>query len=343
MNSAPLVSVCIPTYNRAGLLRQTVESIVSSPAFLDSEEVEIVVSDNASSDDTGRMMAEYGKRFPGRIVYFRQPEGVDPHFNFKNSLDLGNGRFLRLLNDRAVFRENMLAHFLEIHRANADASAIFTNEAWPENGRECFPCSSPDEVLKHCSVILANIALYSFRRDVYRSFPDPFREWESHFPHIDLLFRIMETGGKVIVVDNQFFDFNLHRYVNRNEASIFGRDYLNLLEKYAARGAISRETCRFEKKNALFMQIIPLYFDFHHKFNEEKRRSFRVFWNSMEKYRTEPYFYAAIPMIFAYKILCAIPIPKRVHEFARECYLFLHRGSPETKQIRQRESGEKRG
>ena len=42
----PLVSICIPTYNRAECLKETIESIICQPEFLEGK-VEIVVSDNA--------------------------------------------------------------------------------------------------------------------------------------------------------------------------------------------------------------------------------------------------------------------------------------------------------
>ena len=49
----PLVSICIPTYNRVEQLKITMESIMAQPEFREGK-VEIVISDNASDDDTGK-------------------------------------------------------------------------------------------------------------------------------------------------------------------------------------------------------------------------------------------------------------------------------------------------
>lgn len=49
--SLPLLSICIPTYNRSTYLRESIESIIHQSEFI-SGDVEIVISDNASTDNT---------------------------------------------------------------------------------------------------------------------------------------------------------------------------------------------------------------------------------------------------------------------------------------------------
>lgn len=66
--SALSVSVCIPTYNQAPYLSETVQSILNQ-----SRQVhEIIISDDASSDDTPALCAELRRRIP-HLRYHRQP------------------------------------------------------------------------------------------------------------------------------------------------------------------------------------------------------------------------------------------------------------------------------
>lgn len=49
------LSICIGTFNRSAFIGATLESIVSQA----TSECEIVVSDNASNDDTWKVVSEY--------------------------------------------------------------------------------------------------------------------------------------------------------------------------------------------------------------------------------------------------------------------------------------------
>ena len=67
----PLLSICIPTYNSSEYLAETLDSIVSQ--FIDEDifsQVEIIISDNASPDDTTEIVESYQKNYKN-ILYFR--------------------------------------------------------------------------------------------------------------------------------------------------------------------------------------------------------------------------------------------------------------------------------
>ena len=106
--STPFLSICIPTFNRSPYLCKTLDAIVSEPSFQETDEIEIVVSDNASTDDTPSLMSRFCSAYPGKIQYLRLTEPIDSHFNFQNALDHGRGEYLKLLNDTVMFRPGML-------------------------------------------------------------------------------------------------------------------------------------------------------------------------------------------------------------------------------------------
>ena len=86
----PLLSICIPTYNHAELLDQALARLTSLPAFA-SGDVEVVLSDNASTDGTRAVGERYAAAFPSRVNYFRNPENV---FDRNYELALSHGRGL---------------------------------------------------------------------------------------------------------------------------------------------------------------------------------------------------------------------------------------------------------
>lgn len=74
MQNKPLLSICIPTYNREKYLKECLESIVYQKWF-NQEDIEIVISDNASTDNTKELVQEYQERF-NNIKYYRNKENV---------------------------------------------------------------------------------------------------------------------------------------------------------------------------------------------------------------------------------------------------------------------------
>ena len=58
------VSVIVPTYNRAHMLTETIDSILAQTF----QDFEIIVVDNESTDDTGAVIKAYNDR---RIRYFK--------------------------------------------------------------------------------------------------------------------------------------------------------------------------------------------------------------------------------------------------------------------------------
>jgi glycosyltransferase involved in cell wall biosynthesis len=100
----PLLSVCIATYNRAGYIGETLNSIIPQ---LD-DEVEIVVVDGASTDKTQEVVEEFVRREP-RIHYVRLPAkgGVDQDYN--KAVELARGEFCWLFTDDDLLKPGAIA------------------------------------------------------------------------------------------------------------------------------------------------------------------------------------------------------------------------------------------
>jgi glycosyltransferase involved in cell wall biosynthesis len=74
-NENPKVSVIIPTYNRAAVIRNAVESVLAQTIT----DLEVIVVDDGSSDDTGKILGEtYGDRIR---YYFQANQGVSSAWN----------------------------------------------------------------------------------------------------------------------------------------------------------------------------------------------------------------------------------------------------------------------
>jgi glycosyltransferase involved in cell wall biosynthesis len=111
MSERPSVTVCIPTYNRCTLLKASLASVLEQ-SFAD---VEIIVSDNASTDGT----AEYLRSIDDpRVRHERLEKNVGLFGNLTRCLSLGAGRYRVMLPDDDLMLPGNLEQkvaFLDAH------------------------------------------------------------------------------------------------------------------------------------------------------------------------------------------------------------------------------------
>jgi hypothetical protein len=88
----PLVTVAIPTFNRARLLRGCVAAALAQTY----DNIEVVVSDNASSDETPQVLAEFDDR---RLRVIRQMENIGAYPNWNACLAEARGEFVVVVSD----------------------------------------------------------------------------------------------------------------------------------------------------------------------------------------------------------------------------------------------------
>lgn len=97
---APILSICIPTYNRAHHLVSALESILyqlkDAPEL--SSQVEVVVSDNASIDNTKEVVLHYQSLIP-KLIYSRNEENLGPDLNVLRAVEHATGTYGWYLGD----------------------------------------------------------------------------------------------------------------------------------------------------------------------------------------------------------------------------------------------------
>lgn len=98
-DNIPLVSICIPTYNRSSYLEKALLAYVKMQEFIDGK-VEIVISDNASSDDTKECVKFFTNKY-SNITYYRNEKNIKDE-NFPLVMSLGNGVLHKLVHDNFI-------------------------------------------------------------------------------------------------------------------------------------------------------------------------------------------------------------------------------------------------
>ena len=147
----PLLSICIPTFNRAEIISHMVEHLLSLEEFDDN--VELVIADNASTDDTENKIFELISRFNNKRIIYKKNESNIKDRNFYTALSLGTGKYLKLFNDYTYFDNDILFYIKNYLKGseNLDLNVFFYNHLRIEDIKigDCIYVNSLDEFQKN--------------------------------------------------------------------------------------------------------------------------------------------------------------------------------------------------
>ena len=99
----PTLSIALPVFNGERYLRQALDSLLDQ-TYTDFE---LLVADNASTDSTAEIVAEYAAR-DTRVRYHRNPENVGAARNFNLAFELTSGRYFKWAADDDLLRPEFL-------------------------------------------------------------------------------------------------------------------------------------------------------------------------------------------------------------------------------------------
>ena len=108
----PVLTIAIPTFNRAGYLEQNLEQLRSEMTGVPETAVEILVSDNCSPDSTPQVV-ENARAAGLRIEYIRNESNLGWGPNFAQCFTLARGNFVLLLGDDDLLVDGALQLLLD--------------------------------------------------------------------------------------------------------------------------------------------------------------------------------------------------------------------------------------
>ena len=114
----PLVTVIIPTFNRPKYFREALESALAQTY----RNIEVVISDNSTEDDTEILMHDY---HDPRIKYFHHKNfNAHDNWNFARKYNNPAAEYVNWLLDDDLFYPAKLEKMIEIYRNNPDVSLV---------------------------------------------------------------------------------------------------------------------------------------------------------------------------------------------------------------------------
>lgn len=201
-DAKPILSICIPTFNRGDFLQTCLSSVVSELQKNPDAAVEVVVSDNASTDDTESLCRGYQKKCPA-IQYFRNPRNIGTE-NFEAVIEHAEGEYCWFLGDDDAMAPGALRCVLDALKerrdiylswateTDADFQAIERTAYWYTDRltRFTYDLGNEADLLEYMSQckfmagLFAFMSILIFRRDRWMEQQHLRETWTwTHYPH----------------------------------------------------------------------------------------------------------------------------------------------------------------
>lgn len=172
--SKPVLSICIPTYNRAVFLKQSLDVLCPQ---ITSDDVELIVSDNNSPDNTEDIVKQYVAMNP-RIQYTKQETNLGAARNFFSLMHRAQGKYILLLGDDDILTDNAVSVLVDILKGK-DYGLLYVETRITDNkGTKEF--DNKTDFIKEISYFYTFMSSSIFRKDVVEMIEDPLRYVPSH-------------------------------------------------------------------------------------------------------------------------------------------------------------------
>ena len=109
----PLLSICVPTFNRDLILKDCLENILLSK----SQNIEIIISDNGSTDDTEQVVKSFNDI---RLTYYKNQINLGYDLNIINLIKKARGKFIFFISDEDKINVSGINWIIDVISKNED-------------------------------------------------------------------------------------------------------------------------------------------------------------------------------------------------------------------------------
>ena len=204
---APLLSICIATYNRAQYIGETLESII--PQLTD--EVEIVIVDGASTDQTRDVVKSYTEVCKN-INYIQLPakEGIDQ--DFCKAVEYAQGEYCWLFTDDDLLKPNAISTVLNeiskeyslivinVQVMDKDISKVLQPKLIPIDTNEIYDGSKLEQLFQRVIPYISFIGCVVINRALWMQ-REKKQYFGTEFIHVGVIFQAPLPAPALIIAE----------------------------------------------------------------------------------------------------------------------------------------------
>ncbi|MDO8052206.1 glycosyltransferase family 2 protein [Janthinobacterium sp. SUN211] len=260
-----ILSIVIPTFRRAACLEILLSSITSHLSYFPTD-LEIIVLDNASPDNTENIVSEFANTFP--IKYFRHDENIGMDGNIAACFNVASGRYLWVLGDDEILYQGTLNYVLNLCR-NREFGILYMENGGFKDGQEGaialrsipenikIKTLNSEKIFREVNVFLTFISANIINREeILRKIPDfDFRSDTGTFlPQMAWMYSALKIIDSHIYIYTPMFGAMTGNTGGYKLIQVFGANLINITKKYFSEDSFNNANIM---SNAVVTRLLP--------------------------------------------------------------------------------------
>lgn len=261
MNNNILLSICIPTYNRAEILKISLSRLIVEVNKVDDKsKIEIFVSDNCSTDNTKNIVNNFIDQ-GACIKYSRNNVNVGSNGNFLKCIEMASGKYIWLLGDDDPLTNDSIKMILDIIEYD-DYGLIHINNRATKN-KNNIVYNDKEQFLQYVSLWITFMSANIFRSEIVEKIDKPEQYLNTWLVQVPFFISSALSKEKNIVVYDKILGTPLASVTNGgyNIFEVFGTSFLTIMRDFYDSGKLSKKSYNIEyqaSKNFILPYVLRL-------------------------------------------------------------------------------------
>lgn len=264
--SRPILSIAVPTYNRANLLDLCLTRIIEQLPI--NGEVEVLVSNNASTDETQQVVKKHQLAYP-QLRYSENEENGGPDFNIAKAFELATGKYVWVFSDDDLLLPKALEKLLPLLKQEFGVITLAPSFYRHSVHEVIIPSDSPlsyttyedpNKFAKDVHFWLTYITGVITNKDLVKDADTLYQYTNSFMIQLGWTMPALFRGKPSIRIATPLILGRSLETLDFKLFHVFGASYPVVLENLAARKAIPEST-----KDLLIESVIRDYFPYYLK------------------------------------------------------------------------------
>lgn len=286
----PKLTIAIPTYNRSSKLSECVDRVIEYGKDLN---IEIIISDNASTDNTQEVVERIKKNNP-EISYYRNSENLGFDGNFLNCFEKAKGQYVWLLSDDDILLPGAIESVLVGLEKNPVCmhlnSSGIENEEPLVTGVARFKVdglkeyTDKNDFIEEIGIFCTFVSSLVFDTELVKKIENKEKYFKTNILQSNVYFETMKNDGLYIINTFNCLAARGNKTVHYDILRIWVKSYSDLLLSVAPECGFNEQRMSEVLRTGLSTSVYEFVLTFRQTCDHEKNWDRECIWPYIERY-----------------------------------------------------------